>query len=271
MDASGRADPDADPEFGAERLGSAGLQFGPRVRALRRRWRTVPSPPRCKMCYGPFGAPGGPVLRLIGKRPWPSNPKYCSWCFRDLYRTRAGAEIDSTLLFADIRGSTALAESMDPLSFRALVDRFYQEATAILVEHDAIVDKYVGDEVIAIYIPSLTGTDHAREAVDSARELLRATGHDTDAPWAPLGIGVNTGRAYVGVVGTAEHLEFTALGDAVNVTARLASAAGRGEILITDEAMRASGGSSGSPLERRRLELRGKSAEIDVHVLTLAT
>ena len=271
MDSTGHADPDADPEFGAERLGSAGLQYGPRVRALRRRWRAVPGPPRCKMCYSPFGPPVGPILRLIGKGRWPSSPKYCGGCFKDLYRTRAGAEVESTLLFADIRGSTSLAESMDALSFRELVDRFYQEATAILIDHDAIVDKYVGDEVIAIFIPALTGTNHAREAVDSARELLRATGHDTDAPWAPLGIGVNTGRAYVGVVGTAEHLEFTALGDAVNVTARLASAAGPGEILITDDAMRSSGGFSNSLLERRRLELRGKSAEIDVNVLTLAT
>ena len=173
-------------------------------------------------------------------------------------------------LFADIRGSTALAEAMDPSAFRGLVDRFYQAATAILVEHEAIVDKFAGDEVIAIFIPALAGADHAREAVDSAVELLRATGHDTEAPWAPLGIGVNTGPAYVGVVGTAEHLEFTALGDTVNVTARLASAAGRGEILMTDAAAQSLGGASAN-LERRQLDLRGKSAVTNVHILTLAS
>jgi adenylate cyclase len=270
MDPNGHPDSETAWEEGAERLGHAELQFGGRVRALRRRWRAVPSAPRCKMCYSPFGAPGGPILRLIGKGRWPGNPKYCGGCFKDLYRTRVGAEIECTLLFADIRGSTALAESMDPSAFRGLVDRFYQAATAILVEHEAIVDKFAGDEVIAIFIPALAGADHARGAVDSALELLRATGHEADAPWAPLGIGVNTGRAYVGVVGTAEHLEFTALGDTVNVTARLASAAGRGEVLLTDSAMQASGGVS-SHLEQRQLDLRGKSVITDVHVLTLAS
>ena len=207
-------------------------------------------------------------MRLVGKGRWPGNPKYCAGCFKDLYRRRAGADIECTLLFADIRGSTALAESMEPSAFKTLVDRFYQEATEILVAREAIVDKFAGDEVVAIFIPGLAGADHARQAVDSALELLIATGHDTDAPWAPLGIGVNTGRAYVGVVGTAEHVEFTALGDAVNVAARLASAAGAGEILLTDAAARAAGRASG--LEQRSLDLRGKSAVTDVRVLTLA-
>jgi adenylate cyclase len=267
MDPSG---PDLEPswEVEPERIGHADLQFGGRVRTLRRRWRALPSAPRCKMCHSPFGAPGGPVLRLIGKGRWPGNPKYCGGCFRDLYRKRVGAEIDCTLLFADIRGSTALAETMKASAFRSLVDRFYQAATGILVEHEAIVDKFVGDEVIGIFIPALAGDDHARAAVDSALELLRATGHDTDAPWAPLGIGVNTGPAYVGVVGTAEHVEFTALGDAVNVAARLASAAGPGEILLTDAAADAA---HRTGLEHRRLDLRGKSAVTGVRILTLAS
>ena len=101
-----------------------------------------------------------------------------------------------------------------------------------------------------------------------ALDLLRATGHGGDAPWVPIGVGVNTGTAYVGAVGTAEHVEFTALGDAVNVTARLASAAGRGELLVTDAAARAAGLDL-PVLERRQLDLRGKSAATDVVVLTV--
>ena len=266
MDSGGR---DLEPtwEVEPERIGHADLKMGGRVRGLRRRWRMIPSAPRCKMCHSPFGPPGGPVMRLIGKGRWPGNPKYCGGCFKDLYRKRVGAEIDCTLLFADIRGSTPLAESLDPSAFRALVDRFYRAAVDILIEHEAVVDKFVGDEVIAIFITALAGDDHALAAVDSALELLRATGHDTDAPWAPLGIGVSTGPAYVGVVGIPEHLEFTALGDTVNVAARLASAVGAGEILLTDAAARAVGGMNG--LERRSLDLRGKSAVTDVHVLAL--
>ena len=82
----------------------------------------------------------------------------------------------------------------------------------------------------------------------------------------PLG----TGEAFVGVVGTEDHVEFTALGDNVNVTARLASAAAGGEILVTDATARAAGSDSTDRLERRRLDLRGKSEATDVFVLTLA-
>jgi adenylate cyclase len=252
-----------------ERMGSADLKIGRRVRRLRRMWRTIPSAPRCKMCYSPFGAPGGPVLKMIGKGRWPGNPKYCGGCFKDLYRNRQGAEIECSLLFADIRGSTALAESMGASEFRELLDRFYATATHALVEHEAIVDKYVGDEVIGIFIPALTGSNHASQAIEAGLDLLRATGHQTDAPWAPIGIGVNTGVAFVGVVGTAEHLEFTALGDNVNVTARLASAAGQGEVLVTDAAARSAGLPTGGR-EHRTLQLRGRTDPANVLVLRLA-
>ena len=138
----------------------------------------------------------------------------------------------------------------------------------MLIRNEGVVDKFVGDEVVGIFVPALTGGLHARRAIDAALDLLRVTGHEGDAPWVPIGVGVNTGTAYVGAVGTAEHVEFTALGDAVNVTARLASAAGRGELLVTDAAARA------APMdvhdfERRRLDLRGKSAATDVVVLTV--
>jgi adenylate cyclase len=241
-----------------------------RVRRLRRLWRTVPSPPRCKMCTRPFGPPGGPIMRLIRLGPWPGNPKYCAGCFKDIYRHRDGAEIECTLLFADIRGSTGLAESMPSAEFRAHLDRFYATAAEVLVEHEAIVDKFVGDEVIGIFIPALTEGNHASQAIGAGMELLRATGHGTDAqPWAPIGIGINTGPAYVGVVGTAEHVEFTALGDAVNITARLASLAGPGEILVTEASASAADLPPSETHERRHLDLRGRSEATDVVVLTL--
>ena len=155
------------------------------------------------------------------------------------------------------------------LRIPTLLDRFYATATHALVEHEAIVDKYAGDEVIGIFIPALTEGSHASQAIEAGLDLLRATGHDTDAPWAPTGIGINTGIAFVGVVGTAEHLEFTALGDNVNITARLASAAGRGELLVTDAAAR-SAGLTDQGRERRTLQLRGRTDATDVLVLTLA-
>jgi adenylate cyclase len=223
------------------------------------------------MCTGPFGTPGGPIRRLIGLGPWPGNPKYCAGCFKDLYRNRAGAEIESTLLFADIRGSTQLAESMPSTDFRGHMDRFYITAADVLVAHEAIVDKFVGDEVIGIFIPALTDGNHAAQAIDAGVDLLRATGHATKTPWVPVGVGINTGPAYVGVVGTADHVEFTALGDAVNITARLASLAGAGEILVTEAAARAAPLPPVDARERRHLDLRGRSEATDVLVLTVTS
>jgi len=240
------------------------------LRRTRWMWHAIPGDPRCKMCYRPFGSAGGQIQRLMGNGPWPGNPKYCTQCFHNLYRDREGAEIECTLLFADIRGSTQLAESMPAAEFRARMDRFYAAAAAALIKNDAIVDKFAGDEVIAIFIPALTHGNHARDAIHAARQIMKATGNDTDAPWAPTGIGINTGEAFVGVVGTEEHIEFTALGDAVNITSRLASAAAAGEILVT-EASAASGGVEGADVrERRSLDLRGRSEATDVVVLTLA-
>jgi adenylate cyclase len=218
------------------------------------------------MCTSPFGPPFGPMLRVVGKGRWAGNPSYCRGCFRHLYAHREGAEVECSLFFADVRGSTALAGTMTPNQFRAVMDRFYATAAAVLVETEAVVDKFVGDEVVGIFIPALAGPAHARRSVEAGLRLLQATGNDDDTPWAPIGIGVNTGVAYVGAVGPAEHVEFTALGDPVNVAARLASAAGPGELLITESTAVA----SGIPMdarERRRLELRGKEELVDVVVL----
>ena len=98
--------------------------------------------------------------------------------------------------------------------------------------------------------------------------LLRATGHgDPGGPWVRVGVGVHTGLAWVGAVGDESHTELTALGDTVNVTARLASAASAGEVLVTSVAAQAAGLEPG--LERRELELKGKEQATAVVSLTL--
>jgi adenylate cyclase len=208
------------------------------------------------------------VLRYLGHARWAKNPKYCEGCFRVLLANHGGAEVDCSLLFADVRGSTALAEGMRPVEFRALMGRFYDEAFAALIDFNAIVDKFVGDEVIGIFIPAYSGREHARHAVDAARRLLEVTGHDlADGPWIPIGIGVHSGVAFVGSVGQGPDTELTAMGDAVNVTARLASQADPGEILVTAEAATLAGGIVGR--EHRSLQLRGKSGPTDVVVVTV--
>ena len=233
---------------------------------IRRLVGRLPSPPRCKWCTRPFGGPGGVVMRAIGLGPWTKNAKYCTGCFRALRRSHGGAEVECSLLFADVRGSTPLAEQMRPREFSRLMGRFYDTATDVLVRHDAIVDKFVGDEIIGIFVPAMAGPQHARRAIDAAIEVLHRTGHAAQGkPWVPVGAGVNTGLAYVGAIGEGPDTELTAMGDTVNTTARLASAAGAGEILVTHSAAENAGLASVAA-ERRSLTLKGKGEPIEVRV-----
>ena len=235
----------------------------------RKYFARLPADPRCKLCATPFRGPLAPALRLLGKGPWPRNPQYCGWCLKTLVQHRGGAEIECSLLFADVRESTPMAETMRPAEFSRSMQRFYHAATQVLVEHDAIVDKFVGDEVIGIFIPLLTGERHAERAVHAGQALLNATGNGTPDPWLPVGGGVNTGVAYVGTVGDGEMVDLTAMGDPVNVTARLASAAGAGELLVTAAAA-AAAGLTEAGLEHRSLGLKGKSETTEVVVLHAA-
>lgn len=229
----------------------------------RRVFKRIPADPRCRMCASPFRGPGAPFMRLIGKRPSPANPSWCTSCFSFMAAHRGGAEVDGAMLFADIRGSTALAERMPSGEYHALLNRYFAVATATVFKHDGFVDKFVGDELVALFFPLLTGERFVARAVSAAEDLLRATGHaDPGGPWVPVGAGVHAGRAWFGVVGDSAHSELTAVGDAVNVAARLASAAEAGEILVsTDAAVRSD---LDPALERRTLELKGKSLGTEV-------
>jgi adenylate cyclase len=232
-------------------------------------FKRIPSDPRCRLCAAPFAGLGAPVMRLIGKQPSNSSPHICNACFVNLRQHHGGAEVDGSLLFADVRGSTTLAESMSPGAFHDLLDRFYTTAIKVVFDHDGAIDKFVGDELVAIFFPLLSGERHAERAVEAAQALLRATGHaDLGGPWLPVGAGVNSGRVWFGVVGDGEHTELTALGDRVNVTARLASAAQAGEVLVTREAASAAG--LDPTLERRSLELKGKAEATEVVALRVA-
>ncbi len=240
-------------------------------RRQRRFFRLIPSAPRCKMCNAPFAGLGGSLLRLAGREPWPKNPHYCNWCFKRLSEAPGGAEIDLSFLFADVRGSSRIAEQMRPVELTKLMNRFFHEATHVVIGHDGLVEKLIGDEVAALFVPGFAGPEHAAVAIDAAERLLRATGHDrSEGPWIPVGVGVHTGTAYVGTVGSEEGVtEFTALGDAVNATAHLAKVAGPGEILVTETAAAASGRAFGT-LERRELVLKGHEHSLPVYVLRMS-
>jgi adenylate cyclase len=232
----------------------------------RRLYKLLPSDPRCKLCNAPFQGVGGKLMQGIGRAQYSQNPLFCEAC---LVEPVEGVEVEITMLFADVRGSTALAEKMSASDFGNLMNRFYETATHVLVRSFAVIDKFVGDEVIGLYIPGMAGADHAHRAVRAAEELLEATGHRTAEPWLPLGVGIHTGSAYVGLVGSKGGVgDLTALGDSMNVTARLASQAAAGEILVSETAFTRARLSSG--LDQRRLELKGRDEPVTVRVLRVA-
>jgi adenylate cyclase len=241
----------------------------PAMHALRRSFRHMPSPPRCKLCYAPFHGAGGFVLRpWFG--PWERNPQLCKNCFRQLTKQGiGGAEIELSFLFADIRGSTGLGERLRPAEFSAVLNAFYRLASVAIVDQDGVVDKFVGDEAIGLFIPAYAGASHAAKAIAAGRELLATTSAEdaTVAGPIPVGIGVHTGVAFVGTVGSSDEIsDFTALGDAVNTTARLASLAGAGELLVSvvaaDQAR-----FDATALDRRTVDVRGREAGLEVYSL----
>ena len=234
---------------------------------MRRVLGKIPAEPRCKLCAAPFGNPGKMALRVFGFGPSRLNRRLCRMCFHSVAKKPGGAEIELSFLFADVRGSTGLAEHMPAQEYSKLISRFYGAAAQVVDRWNGLVDKFVGDEVVALFVPGFAGDDHASQAVGAARDLLRETGNDAGEPWVPVGAGVHTGVAYVGRVGEGDACDFTAVGDAVNTTSRLASSAGAGEILVSRAAATAAGLALDG-LEARTLTLRGRDETVEALVAT---
>ena len=238
----------------------------PGLKQFRRFYRMLPGDKRCKNCYVPLSGMTAPVMRLIGRRSYDKNPQFCNWCMWLGQVYPGGTEIELSILFVDVRGSTRLAESLSAAEFSQVMNRFYDAATQVLVRTDAFIDKLIGDEVIGLYIPGYAGRRHARKALIAAQRMGQAMGYGSaDGPWLPIGIGVHTGVAYVGTVqGTGGSVtDFTALGDNVNITARLVQEAKPGEALISD-ATYVAAGLHFDHLEHRQLKLKGKTDLIGV-------
>ena len=230
----------------------------------------IPSAPRCCVCLAPFEGPGGWAFRRFGIRRWDKNPNVCNDCIGSLVKHEVmGVAAEISCRVADVRRSSDLARQMDTQGFARLMQRFYSVANDVLLENNAILDKFIGDEVVGFFMPFMTGPDHAGAALRAARQLLTAVGHvDGEDPWLPLGAGINTGTTFVGMVSRGSSSEFTAFGDVINVAAHLAAAAGPGEILATESTLAAAGiGRDG--LERRDLSLKGH--QVDAVVLPVAS
>jgi adenylate cyclase len=230
----------------------------------------IPSDPRCMFCHSPFKGPGGRVMSMVGRGQSREHPRICNACLKQGHDHPGGAHVDIATVFADMRGSTPSAERLGDRAFTELINRFFQTSSKVLIDAGALLGRLAGDEAIGFFVPGLAGADYAQAALDSAVELLRATGHtDKDGPWIPLGVGVHAGNAFVGMLG--EHggsMELTALGDDINVGARLADAAGVGEILASLQLAQKVGLDTHG-LGHRKLKLKGKAAPFEVAVITL--
>ena len=231
---------------------------------LRHIFRMLPRDPRCKFCNAPFQGVGGIMVRaLFGKQRSDLNPRFCNLCDDASRKFPGGAEVEMAMLFADVRGSTALSEQMSPTEFSQLINRFYTGATRVIVEEDGLVEKLAGDAVAAFWGAGFAGPDYVRRTVQVAQKLSRLMVRLE----IPVGIGVHSGVAFFGVIGTAGGLtDISAIGDEVNTAARLASQAAAGEILISEQALEASG-IDGDQLESRSLELKGIGVPVLVRVM----
>ncbi len=245
-------------------------QLGTQVKMARRIFRHLPSQARCRVCNAPFQGLGGVAAGLLGFGAGRSrfNPTLCDRCEKIVKAHEVGLELQLTMLFADVRGSTSLAEEVGASGFHQLINRFYKASTEVLVNSEALIDKLVGDQVIGLYVPGIAGPEYTRKAVAAARTLLEMTGHaDSDGPWIPVGVGIHTGIAYVGAVGSSDSVsDITVLGDAANITARLSAQAGPGEILVSEGSCRL----AELELENcqtRTLALKGRVEPVDVRVI----
>lgn len=241
------------------------------LREVRRVFSLIPGHVRCKFCNAPFDGTWAPVVRFLGRGPSRLSSQFCHQCQVIATEHLGGAEIELTLLFADVRGSTKLGEQMKPIEFSQLISRFFAASSYVLLDTRAWVDRLVGDQVIGIYIPYFVGQNPELAAIRAARDLLHATGHDEPSgPWINVGVGVHSGTAFIGTVGSKDGAtDITVLGDVPNVAARLSSAAGSGEILISEPVFVKA--DLDLSLEKRLLDLKGKSQPMPVYVLNIST
>jgi len=144
-----------------------------------------------------------------------------------------------SVLYADIRGSTSLAERTDPESLVGFINHYLSSMTEVILSHEGTLDKFVGDEVMALFGAPFPQPDHALRAVRVGLEMQKAH-QDVMRTWqaqgvdaAPIGIGIATGEMTVGEMGSARRSDYTVIGRAANLGARICSVAKAGQVLIS--------------------------------------
>lgn len=183
-----------------------------------------------------------------------------------------GTRRDVTLLFIDIRGFTPLSEKLSPEEVVAILNRYFDIVTRCIFENKGTIDKFMGDAAMAIFNAPLLLEDHAlwalraaRAIIDEGVELQKAVA-EMSGVTLNFGIGINTGEAVVGNIGAMNRMEYTAIGDTVNLAARLESNAKPGQVLVSESVYRAAAGQI--PLEPvGEIPVKGKSRPVMVYQL----
>ena len=231
---------------------------------LFRTFRSLPHDPRCKFCHSPFDGPGGLMMRtLFGRRQSTLNPHFCNLCEEFAKKTPGGSEVEMSMLFVDVRGSTALSEQMSVTEFRGLINRFFVESSKAIAKEDGLLEKLAGDAVAAFWGAGFAGADYVAKTIHAAQKIQQIMGQQK----IPVGIGLHAGVAYFGAMGSADGLvNISAIGDEVNTAARLASKAAAGEIIVSERALKQAGINE-VDFEARHLELKGIREPVSVRVM----
>lgn len=231
--------------------------------------KRLPQSPRCRVCYIPFEGVGGYLSKTLLKvEASKLNPYMCNLCENFATEYHGGAEVEISIMFVDVRGSTSMAEQESPEAFSKKINRFYRAATEVFYRNNGWVEKLLGDEVAGFFVPGFAGENFPRVAVEAGRQALKAMGYGGGKvkPWMPVGVGIHTGLAYVGSVEAAGGVSnISILGDSVNTAARLTALAAPGELIVSDATMQAAGMKT-EGWEARCLTLKGKREPVDVWV-----
>jgi class 3 adenylate cyclase len=177
-------------------------------------------------------------------------------------------ELEATIVFSDIRGFSSLAERLPPRQVAEVVGRHLQAMVEVVTAHGGVLDKFAGDAVMAVFGAPRPAADHARRALGCAAAMqhrqaaLNAEAEHEGLPAFQIGIGVNTGTVVAGTLGGAGRLDYTVLGDAVNIAQRLQSEAAGGEILASAVTVRQSGTDRAEPAGFKHLKGREQLVEV---------
>jgi adenylate cyclase len=159
----------------------------------------------------------------------------------------ATVDTEVTALFADITGYTAMVSEMAPREVVALLNEYFAEVSAVVLRHEGVIEKYIGDALLAVWGAPRPRPDDAQRALRCAVEMLRALipfnerRASRGLPPLQIHIGVNTGPVAAGNIGSEDYLQYATIGDTTNVTSRICSAAGPDEILASEATLRRAG------------------------------